>query len=105
MKPMNSAFNILAALVEGALLGALFYVGLWLTVRKGLSSAHPALLFLASLILRVTAVVAGFYYISHGEWRLLAASLGGFLISRTCALWIVGGSGSKLNQISHGDES
>jgi len=102
---MNSVFNILVALVEGSILGGLFYLGLWCTVRKGLSSAHPAILFLVSLLLRVTAVVAGFYYISHSEWRLLAAGLGGFLISRACALWIVGGFGSKQNQVNHGDGS
>ena len=105
METMNSAFKILAALVEGSLLGALFYLGLWCTVRRGLSSGHPAIVFLVSLVLRVTAVVAGFYYISHGEWSLLAAGLGGFLISRSCALWIVGGPGSKPNQVNHGDGS
>jgi F1F0 ATPase subunit 2 len=87
---MASAFGIITAAVAGSLLGAVFYVGLWFTVRKGLSSTHPAKLFVASLVLRVGAAIAGFYYISHGDWRLLAAAMGGFLLSRTYALRLVG---------------
>jgi F1F0 ATPase subunit 2 len=92
---MNSALRITAAVLEGTALGAVFYLGLWLTVRKGLHSTHPAKLFLASLVLRIGISVAGFYYISRGDWRLLVAGMGGFLLSRTCALRLAGGPESK----------
>ena len=70
------------ALAAGLLLGAIFFGGLWWTVRKGVSSKRPALLFLASLLLRTGVVVAGFYVVSDGHWQRLLACLLGFAIAR-----------------------
>jgi len=41
----------------------------------GSSSESPALLFAGSLFLRTTITVAGFYFVSHGNWRRLLACL------------------------------
>jgi F1F0 ATPase subunit 2 len=70
------------ALVAGLSLGAIFFGGLWWTVRKGVSSKRPALLFLASLLLRTAVVVAGFYVVADGHWQRLLACLLGFAIAR-----------------------
>jgi F1F0 ATPase subunit 2 len=70
------------ALATGLLLGAIFFGGLWWTVRKGVSSKRPALLFLASLLLRTAVVVAGFYVVSDGHWQRLLACVLGFTIAR-----------------------
>ena len=35
---MNETLNLFSALVEGFLFGAIFFAGLWWTVRRGL---HP----------------------------------------------------------------
>jgi F1F0 ATPase subunit 2 len=50
---MNNVITLSSAGIAGALLGALFFGGLWWTVRKGLTSTNPALWFLASSTLRM----------------------------------------------------
>jgi F1F0 ATPase subunit 2 len=85
---MSSLPSLLVALLEGFGLGAAYYAGLWCTVTRGLSSRHPAMLFLFSLLLRAAMAVAGFWYFSQGDWRRLASCLAGFFISRFCALRI-----------------
>ena len=59
------------------MLGAIFFGGLWWTVRKGVSSKQPALWFLGSLLLRMSIALAGFYFVSGGHWeRLLVCAPG-----------------------------
>lgn len=77
---MNEAL-LLAALV-GLFLGALFFGGLWWTVRKGVSAKSPALLFLGSLLLRTGVTVGGFYLVADGDWQRLLACLLGFVSAR-----------------------
>jgi len=74
--------DIAAAIFAGAVLGAFFFGGLWWTVRRGLSSPHPAFFFLGSLLLRTLAVLVGFYFVSRSDWHRLAASLAGFVLAR-----------------------
>jgi len=82
-----SEFLILAvALAAGLLLGAVFFGGLWWTVRKGVSSRRPAFLFLGSLLLRTGFVLVGLYFAGHGDWRRLVACLVGFIIARFCVI-------------------
>ncbi len=79
---MVETLRIIGAWLGGILLGAFFFVGLWWTVQKGVTARQPALLFLASMLIRTLAAVAGFYYLSRGDWRTLTASLTGFIVSR-----------------------
>ncbi len=69
----------------GALLGGLFFGGLWWTVQKIPSSRNPALLSLASFILRTAAVLGLFYLLltaDDGGWPRLLAALVGFMVTR-----------------------
>ena len=68
--------------LAGAMLGALFFLGLWWTVRKGLASNRPALWFFGSTLLRTGFVIVGFFYVSAGDWRRLFICLLGFFIAR-----------------------
>jgi F1F0 ATPase subunit 2 len=79
---MSDAPALIVALLAGSLLGAAFFAGLWWTVRRGLSSRHPGLLFLGSLLLRTAAAVAGFYFVCRGDPRRLLACLAGFFLAR-----------------------
>lgn len=79
---MNEYLMLVSALAAGLLLGVFFFAGLWWTVRKGVSSKRPALLFLGSMMLRTGVVIAGFYFISDGHWQRLLACLAGFFIAR-----------------------
>jgi F1F0 ATPase subunit 2 len=79
---MNEAPTLVLACVAGVLLGAVFFGGLWWTIRKGVSSQRPALWFFVSLLLRVSIVLAGFYLVSGGHWERLLACLLGFVTAR-----------------------
>ncbi|MGR9052145.1 MAG: N-ATPase subunit AtpR [Gammaproteobacteria bacterium] len=79
---MSDYWLLLTAFAAGVVLGALFFGGLWWTVRKGLASARPGLWFFGSLLVRSTAVAAGFYIVGGGQWQRLIACLLGFLAVR-----------------------
>ena len=87
---MNNLFPLLGAVITGATLGALFFGGLWWTVRKGLVSDHPALWFLGSTLLRTGLVLIGFFFVSSGDWRKLLACLLGFFIARIVVTRLTG---------------
>ncbi len=79
---MNDILALALALFAGALLSVFFFGGLWWTVQKGVVSERPELWFLASLLLRTSLILAGFYFVSQGHWSRLVACLLGFVIAR-----------------------
>jgi len=87
---MNEWLTLALTLMTGLLLGAIFFGGLWWTVRLGIASGRPALLFLGSLLLRTVVVVAGFYFVGYGHWQRLLACLFGFVIARFIVTWVAG---------------
>lgn len=66
----------------GVLLGAIFYGGLWYTVRNGLTSTYAPLWFIGSFWLRLAIVVGGFYVAMQGDWKNLLLCFAGFLLGR-----------------------
>lgn len=83
---MNEALSLAFALSAGILLGIFFFGGLWWTIRWGLASGQPALLFFGSMLLRTCIVVLGFYYVLGDDWRRLLAGLLGFVIARLAVM-------------------
>ena len=79
---MIDSLRLAFALVAGILLGAVFFGGLWWTVRKRISSKHPALWFFGSMLLRMSIVLLGFYFILGGSWQRLLVGLLGFIVAR-----------------------
>ncbi len=79
---MSEIVQMTLALLAGMVLGAMFFGGLWWAVQKGLASTRPALWFLGSLLLRTGMVLAGFYFVSGGDWKRLLACLCGFVAAR-----------------------
>lgn len=78
---MHEAPALILAGVAGALLGAFYYGGLWLTVRTAVTSKHAALQFLASTLLRTVLAVSGFFFVSRSHWERLAPCLLGFFLA------------------------
>jgi len=74
------------ALLAGAVLGAVFFGGLWWTVQQGAASAVPARWFLGSLVLRTAFVLAGFHVVGAGQPGRLGLCLLGFLLARAVVL-------------------
>ena len=93
---MNETLMLVLACAAGAGLGAVFFGGLWWTIRKGVSSKQPALWFFASLLVRMSIALAGFYFVSGGDWKRLLLCLLGFVMARVVVMWIT--RPSKKNQ-------
>ena len=85
---MIETLTLLLAWVAGVLLAAVFFGGLWWTVRKGLASEHPALWFLASLLLRTSITATGFCFVASGHWERLLVCLLGFIMARHIVAWL-----------------
>ena len=84
---MSELPALLLACVAGAVLGAVFFGGLWWTVQKSLTFRRPALWLFASLILRMSIALAGFYLVGQAQWERLMACLLGFLAARLIVTW------------------
>lgn len=82
---MNELSAMILSLLAGVVLGIMFFAGLWWTIQKGVCTRNPATLFGGSLLLRTAIALAGFYFVSHGDWRKLLACLFGFSVAR---VWI-----------------
>ena len=102
---MNEILTLLLAWVAGLFLGAFFFGGLWWSVRRGVASKHPALWFLGSALVRMSVVLAGFYFIGREHWERLLLCLLGFVIARFLVMRFtrtpVGRSTSPAKEASH----
>ncbi len=80
---LGALWPLIAALVLGLALGAIFFGGLWWTVRRGLVSGNPAMWFGLSALGRLACVFVGFYFLARtGGLLPVAAGLLGLLIAR-----------------------
>ena len=68
--------------IAGLAIGAVFFGGLWWTVRRGVYSKRPALLFTASMVARTAFALTGFYFVSDHHWERSIACLVGFIAAR-----------------------
>jgi F1F0 ATPase subunit 2 len=92
---MNETLTMVLALVAGILLGAIFFGGLWWTVRKAVSSNRSALWFIGSMLLRTGIALAGFYFVSGGDWERLLLCLLGFVMARLFVTWLTRSPGEN----------
>lgn len=78
--------ELVSAWLLGGVLGIFFFGGLWWTVRHmlgdGAIARYPGRWFLASWLVRVCAVLLGFYLVSDGSPAAPALCLIGFLMAR-----------------------
>ena len=93
---MNETLMLVLAWAAGGGLGAIFFGGLWWTVRKGVLSKHPALWFFGSLLVRMSIALAGFYFVGRGHWERLVACLLGFIMARFIVTWLARPSGDMI---------
>ncbi|WP_415231114.1 ATP synthase subunit I [Psychromonas sp.] len=73
---------LLPVLLGGVVLGLIFFAGLCWTVRRGIKSAHPAVWFFSSFLLRTTIALIGIYLLTDGQWPRLLACMLGFIGAR-----------------------
>ena len=72
-------------LIAGMILGAVFFGGLWMTVQSASKVKRPGLLFVASVVVRTTVVLAGIWSIGGGDAAAMATCLFGFVAFRLLA--------------------
>ena len=92
---MNENLSLALALVAGIMLGAIFFGGLWWTIRKGATSKRPELWFLVSFLLRMSIAITVFYFVGSGHWERLLACLIGFIAARLIVTWLTRMYGEK----------
>ena len=85
---MTELLTWILAGIAGAVLGLFFFGGLWWTISRGMASPRPALWFFASLLLRMSVTLAGFYVVSAGHWQRMLACLLGFVLARLFVTWL-----------------
>ena len=93
---MNETLTLVLSWAAGAVFGAIFFGGLWWTVRKGLSAKQPAFWFFGSLLLRMGIALTGFYFVSGGHWERLLLCLLGFVMVRPVVMRLTRASGESL---------
>ena len=89
---MNTASWLVLSFVTGALLGAFYFAGLWLTVRRLPTITSPALWLVASFVIRTAVVLTGFFVVASGQWERVVATVVGFLVARAIVIHIFGKS-------------
>jgi len=99
---MREALTWMPAWAAGGGLGALFYGGLWWTIRRGVSSPRPAPWFLGSLLLRMSLTVAGFHLVSGGRWERLLWCLLGFVMARVAVTRLTRPSTARQTRTARG---
>jgi len=71
---MTALANIILPALSGIVLGAIYFGGLWLTLRRLSTSSQPALLVLGSYMGRLALCLAGFVLVA------MTAGLQGILV-------------------------
>ena len=85
---MNDTLPLAFAGLAGLLLGAIFFGGVFWTVRLCMQSSQPGLCWLGSVLLRSSAVALGFYLVGRGSWARLFVCLVGFITVRFADAWL-----------------
>ncbi len=102
---MNETWILILAGLAGAALGALFFGGLWWTIRKGTSSQRPVLWFFGSFLLRTSLTLAGFYEVAGGQWQRLLACLVGFVMARLIVMRFTRTAQKPTDWVSEADHA
>ena len=99
---MNETLFMILAFIGGLVLGVLFFGGLWLTVKKSVTSKIPALWVFGSFFLRIGITLIGFYYLSLGHWQRLLICVLGFVAARYIVIRFTKSIDEKLFQLKKG---
>ncbi len=82
MTTLSDVIALAPALAAGVALGALFFGGLWWTVRRVLVARLPAAWLIASFVARTALVLAGLMVVAGDQWQRWLVVLAGFIAAR-----------------------
>lgn len=74
--------EIIFFLVAGTAVGAIYFYGLWLTVKKVPYAEKKNWLLFTSFVIRMGIVLLVFYFAAQRQWQNLIACFAGFMIIR-----------------------
>ena len=78
----SSVLTLIGLVVIGFVTGALYFQGLWLTVRGIDTKRAWTARFLGSFVVRASVVVLVFYLLMDNDWQRVFALTLGFLVAR-----------------------
>ena len=105
---MNELLSLTGSVLAGMTLGAMFFGGLSWTLHKSLSAKRPALWISSSSLLRMSAVVAGFYVVAGEHWQRWVTCLAGFVLARIVFGWVTAPRNKTMlhrPEVGHAPES
>jgi F1F0 ATPase subunit 2 len=79
---MTDTVYLIASLAAGAILGIVYFRGLWQTLLRLPDFKRPAWSMSLSFVARVGIVMTGFYFIMGGHLERLAIAMAGFILVR-----------------------
>jgi F1F0 ATPase subunit 2 len=79
---MTDTVYLIASLAAGAILGIVYFRGLWQTLLRLPDFKRPAWSMSWSFVARVGIVMTGFYFIMGGHLERLAIAMAGFILVR-----------------------
>ncbi|MFO8002636.1 ATP synthase subunit I [Thioalkalivibrio sp.] len=81
--PLLLTSQLLVSVLLGLVLGAGYFYALWVTIHHVPQARHPALLLLASAVLRLGMLFTGLYFVTaSGHWERLLAAVAGIILAR-----------------------
>jgi F1F0 ATPase subunit 2 len=87
---MFSLSTLLAPFVLGGLIGLVYFLGLWETVRRLPEAKSPHRLMILSFAARTILALGGFFLLTDGAWERMAAAVLGFFIVKTVLVGTLG---------------
>lgn len=96
---MSDSLTLFLAWLAGGTLGALFFVGLWWTVRRAMSATWPALWVLSSLFFRTGVTLSGFYLVAGSQPDRLLLCLLGFIMARFIVIRLTRSSPEAIHRL------
>jgi F1F0 ATPase subunit 2 len=79
---MTDTVYLIASLGAGAVLGIVYFRGLWQTLLRLPDFKRPAWSMSWSFVARVGIVMSGFYFIMDGHLERLGMAMAGFILMR-----------------------
>jgi F1F0 ATPase subunit 2 len=80
---MNETVLLVLSACAGTVIGVLYFIGLWLTVKRIGDAQNPGLLTFASFMGRTAlSMFVFFLLVRGGHWERGLAALAGFIIAR-----------------------